>query len=111
MSVIGPQLDQDTLVLTRGRDFKWSFENLGPDGQPVDFPAGSLFFEFPDLDGEGISPLKWVFTVSGSIASIKIESAAVNAIPARAKWQLVFLPEGEESGGDPIALGIVQIQG
>lgn len=42
MSVIGPQLEPDTLVLTRGRDFKWSFENLDATGQPVVFPAGTL---------------------------------------------------------------------
>ncbi|QHB41187.1 hypothetical protein SEA_CHUPACABRA_3 [Mycobacterium phage Chupacabra] len=104
MSVIGPQLDQDTLVLTRGRDFKWSFENLDATGQPVDFPAGSLFFEFEN-------GTKWNFTIGGPVATIKIESEAVNQIAARTKWQLVFLPEGEESGGDPIALGLVQIQG
>lgn len=48
-SPIGIELDTDTLVLTRGRDFKWSFENLDtsvdPKGVPVDFPAGDLFFE------------------------------------------------------------------
>src|SRR5699024_6237334 len=44
-SVIGIELDTDTLVLTRGRDFKWQFENLDENDQPVDFPAGELFFE------------------------------------------------------------------
>ncbi|ADL71262.1 hypothetical protein SEA_BARTIMEAUS_3 [Mycobacterium phage Bartimeaus] len=104
MPVIGAQLESDTLVLTRGRDFKWSFENLDATGQPVAFPAGSLFFEFEN-------GTKWTFSIEGALATIKIESEQVALIAARTKWQLVFLPEGEELGGDPIALGQVQIQG
>ncbi|MDP7733654.1 LtfC-like domain-containing protein [Mycobacterium paragordonae] len=45
MSDIGVALDLDRLVLTRGRDFKWSFENVNAQGLPVDFPDGDLFFE------------------------------------------------------------------
>lgn len=46
MAVIGIELDTDTLVLTRGRDFRWSFDNLDTDGKtPIDYPAGELFFE------------------------------------------------------------------
>ncbi|QHB38034.1 hypothetical protein KIY75_gp03 [Mycobacterium phage Noelle] len=104
MAEIGTTLAVDTLVLTKGRDFKWSFENLDATGQAVDFPAGELFFEFEN-------GTKWDFVIDGAIASIKIESEQVALIAARTKWQLVFLPEGEEEGGDPIALGQVQIQG
>ncbi|UVK63300.1 hypothetical protein SEA_SHYGU2_3 [Mycobacterium phage Shygu2] len=104
MAEIGTSLAVDTLVLTKGRDFKWSFENLDATGQPVNFPAGELFFEFEN-------GTQWDFTIDGAIASIKIESEQVALIAARMKWQLVFLPEGEELGGDPIALGQVQIQG
>ncbi|AHY27067.1 hypothetical protein PBI_PHANTASTIC_3 [Mycobacterium phage Phantastic] len=106
MSVIGPQLEADTLVLTRGRDFKWSFENLDASGQPVNFPAGTLFFEF-DTSPKTL----WDFVIDGSLATIKVESEDADAIPARTKWQLVFLPDGEAGGGDPIALGTVQVQG
>ncbi|QJD52219.1 hypothetical protein PBI_JF2_3 [Mycobacterium phage JF2] len=106
MSVIGPQLEADTLVLTRGRDFKWSFENLDASGAPVDFPEGQLFFEF------ATSPKTlWDFVIDGSPATIKVESEDADLIPARTKWQLVFLPDGEAGGGDPIALGTVQVQG
>lgn len=44
---IGVDLGQDRLVLTRGRDFKWSFQNLDDSTppQPIDFPPGELFFE------------------------------------------------------------------
>src|SRR4051812_2415256 len=47
MSAIGIELDTDQLVLTRGRDFKWTFENLDNSSppKPLDFPPGQLFFE------------------------------------------------------------------
>jgi hypothetical protein len=45
MSVIGIEIEPVQLVLTRGRDFRWAFQNLGPDNEPEDFPAGDLFFE------------------------------------------------------------------
>lgn len=47
MSNIGIVIDKDELVLTRGRDFKWSFENLDDSKppQPIDYPPGDLFFE------------------------------------------------------------------
>jgi hypothetical protein len=42
---IGVVVDSDSLVLWRGRDFKWNFDNLDPEGQVLDFPPGELFFE------------------------------------------------------------------
>ncbi|AKU42356.1 minor tail protein [Mycobacterium phage UnionJack] len=51
MAVIGIELEPDQLVLTRRRDFKWTFENLDEDGNAVDFPAGELFFEL-DTGGQ-----------------------------------------------------------
>ncbi|AQT28217.1 hypothetical protein SEA_JABITH_6 [Mycobacterium phage Jabith] len=45
MANIGIVSDADTLVLWKGRDFKWSFENLDENRQPVDFPDGRLFIE------------------------------------------------------------------
>ena len=51
MSNIGLAIEPDNIVLTRGRDFKWSFENLDDDGAPEDYPAGDLFFEL-DTGGE-----------------------------------------------------------
>ncbi|WP_078323608.1 LtfC-like domain-containing protein [Mycobacteroides salmoniphilum] len=45
MAAIGIELDPDQLVLTRGRDFKWHFENLDENDQPIPFPAGDLYFE------------------------------------------------------------------
>lgn len=51
MAFIGTVLAEDQLVLTRGRDFKWTFENTDENGEPTNFPAGELYFEL-DTGGE-----------------------------------------------------------
>lgn len=106
MAVVGVELGYDELVLTKGRDFKWSFQNLDDSDVPVYFPAGSLFFEIYD----GVSPSVWEFSVSGSTATIKVESEVVDTIPDRTKWQLVFKESGEAVGGDALARGVVRVQ-
>lgn len=107
VAVIGIELEADQLVLTKGRDFKWNFENLDESGQPVDFPSGSLYFEF----NIGSPKKQWPFSIAGHLATIKVESTEVDAIPARGtKWQLVFLPTGEPAGGDAITRGTVKVQ-
>lgn len=107
MSDIGITSEGSTLYLWKGRDFRWAFKNLDENGSPVNFPAGTLFFEFQT----GPTPTVWNFNISGDTASIKTESVAVDAIPARTKWQLVFLPTGEAAGGDPIDFGKVAVLG
>ncbi|APC43155.1 hypothetical protein SEA_JAAN_6 [Mycobacterium phage Jaan] len=60
------------------------------------------------VEEPGKHPLTiWDFVIEDSIASIKIESEKADEIAERVKWQLVFLPEGEPAGGDPIARGTV----
>lgn len=105
MSVIGPVFCPDKLYLTRGRDFKWAYKLVDVNGNEVDFPAGELYFEL-SLD----PAVKWPFAISGSEAVIKIEHEIADTIPDRTKWQLVFLPEGEAAGGDPVAIGTVKVQ-
>lgn len=105
MAVIGVELEQDELVLTKGRDFRWTFTNLDSSGSPTAFPSGSLYFEVYTS-----VPKTWTFSISGSTATIKVESDEVATVPARTKWQLVFRPSGEAAGGDPIARGTVRIQ-
>lgn len=51
MAFIGTVLAADQLVLTRGRDFKWVFENLDENDEPANYPAGELYFEL-DTGGE-----------------------------------------------------------
>lgn len=106
MASIGVDLEQVDLFLTKGRDFRWNFVHLNEaTNDPEAFPSGSLFFEFDT------SPVtQWIFSISGSEASLKVESDEVDSIPARTRWQLVFLPAGEAAGGDPIARGTVQVQ-
>lgn len=103
---IGIKLTNDSLVLTRGRDFKWAFQNLDANGDPIDFPDGELYFEFdlPETDN-------WDFTIDGSVATIKVESTVADTIPERTEWQLVWLPDGEPAGGEAVSIGKVQVQG
>ncbi|QHJ86516.1 hypothetical protein SEA_MABEL_6 [Mycobacterium phage Mabel] len=49
----------------------------------------------------------WDFAVDGDTASVKVESEEADLIPERTVWQLVFLPDGEPAGGDPITYGRV----
>lgn len=105
MSVIGPVFAPDKLFLTRGRDFKWAYKLVDCDGVATDFPAGRLYFEL------STDPLTvWDFAIEGDVATIKVESEEADLIPNRTKWQLVFLPDGEDEGGDPVALGTVSVQ-
>lgn len=53
---------------------------------------------------------KWPFVISGSTASLKVESEEVNKILPRTRWHLAFLPDGEAVGGDPVARGRVTVQ-
>jgi hypothetical protein len=110
MSTIGLCLQSDTMILYTGRDFTWTFQNLADDGvTPVNFPSGALYFELLISTDGGTTPTTtWAFTISGNTASIDIESTVADLIPARTKWQLVFLPSGESAGGDPVAFGTVR---
>lgn len=103
---IGLELPVDSLILTRGRDFRWSFQFAEDDGTPVNFPAGSLFFELTPASGV----VRWEFDIVDAMASLKVESEDVDLIPAKTLWQLVWLPEGEAAGGDPKARGKVVVQ-
>lgn len=105
MSVIGVELERSTLVLTKGRDFRWNFQNVDESGNPIDFPSGSLYFEL-DTQPQTI----WEFTIDGENASLKVESDDVDEIPGRTKWQLVFKATGEAAGGEAIAMGTVRVQ-
>lgn len=63
-----------------------------------------------EVDEPGKHPLTiWDFVIDGSNASIKVESEEVNKVSQRTPWQLVFLPDGEESGGEGIDKGTVTI--
>ncbi len=103
MQSVGVSLRDTVMYLTRGRDFVWNIGLVDPCGDPQEFPAGELFFEF--ADGE-----QWFFEVDGGLASIKVESERADLVAARARWQLVFLPEGEPAGGIAWARGYVKVE-
>ena len=64
-----------------------------------------------DILEPGKAPLTlWNFVITGSTATIKVESEEVNKILNRCDWQLVFLPQGEVAGGDPVGLGLVSVR-
>ncbi|MGW4119901.1 LtfC-like domain-containing protein [Nocardia sp. NPDC004711] len=107
MANIGDKLPSDTVWLTGGRDFECYFEHLDANRQPIDFPVGSLFFELDTVPTKTL----WTFTITGSQASLKVESTASDLIAAGTIWQLVFLPQGETAGGRPLALGRIARQG
>lgn len=105
-SSIGLELPIDSLILTRGRDFRCAFQLFDDDGEPVDFPAGELFFELrPD---SGV--VRWDFVIVDSFASIKVDSEEADLISKGTPWQLVWLPDGEAAGGDAKARGKVVVQ-
>lgn len=81
MAFIGTVLAEDQLVLTRGRDFKWSFENLDDSEppQPVDFPAGDLYFEL-DTGGE-TNALQRVSVTAASGGTYKLGFKGVLSTP------------------------------
>lgn len=106
MSIIGVALEPDVLYLQRGRDFRWSFNFIDENGVSANFPVGELYFEFC-----GNPPVKWQFSIVADSAALKVESTEADKIAARTKWQLVWLPDGEAAGGDPIAYGTVVVQG
>lgn len=104
---IGIKLPPETLVLTRGRDFKWAFRNLDANLDGEDFPAGDLYFEL----ATGDTPTEWHFDIVDDLASLKIESEDADLISNRTTFQLVWMPDGEAEGGDVVAIGRVQVQG
>jgi hypothetical protein len=104
---IGLKLPPETLVLTRGRDFRWAFQNLDANLDPEDFPAGDLYFEL----ATGETPTEWHFTIVDDLASLKVESDDSDLIPTQTKFQLVWMPDGEAEGGEVVALGKVLVQG
>ncbi|QFG04482.1 hypothetical protein SEA_JEEVES_6 [Mycobacterium phage Jeeves] len=67
------------------------------------------------IDTEILEPGKkrltvFPFTLTGSKASIKIESEEADKLFHRCLWQVYFLPTGEIKGGDPKQIGIVYRQ-
>lgn len=90
---------------------------LGLQPQPTITVDDSLLtgIDTPSVSVEVLDPgrapvTKWIFDINETLAHLKVESEAADQIAANTKFQLVFLPEGEAAGGDPIAEGFVKVQ-
>jgi len=103
----GVQLSPQPLTLTRFRDFEVKMVAEDESGNSTAIPAGQYLFE---LYTEPVKTV-WPFVVSGSAATLKVESVEADKVPDRTKFQLVHLPPGELEGGRPMALGVVRRQG
>ena len=79
MAFIGTVLAEDQLVLTRGRDFKWTFENTDENDEPLDFPEGELYFEL-DTGGE-TNALQRVSVTAASGGTYKLGFKGVMSSP------------------------------
>lgn len=71
MSVIGVDIPADRLMLQKGRDFQWQFQNLDPTtGAPTNYPAGQLYFEFDT--GNEHNAIQEVFVTMASGGTYKL---------------------------------------
>ncbi|UAW09265.1 minor tail protein [Mycobacterium phage Timothy] len=80
-------------------------EAILPDASNLTGYNPSITVEVIDLGKERLTI--WPFIIDGDTASVKVESEEADLIPERTVWQLVFLPDGEPAGGDPITYGRV----
>jgi len=99
-----------TLELVEGGDYVWNFELRFPAdhaqaGLPQPFPPGSLVYRIFTEPVETV----WPFTLSGAVASVKVESEEVAKIKDRTRFHLVWLPAGELAGGQVWATGKVRV--
>lgn len=105
-----------SLIYAPLRHFDYQFINdkaLTP--MPAITGTSSLTGQTPTLsvvqDVKGRAPFTiWPLTISGTQATIKVESEDCDAMPDRTPWQLVFLPDGEAAGGEAVARGVVKAQ-
>ncbi|WP_428847105.1 DUF7264 domain-containing protein [Nocardia arthritidis] len=85
----------EPLILITGDDFKWAYTWM-PNGSQAPFPPNrELYYEFKNGTGGAWSgSLKWVYTISGAVASIRVESEIADTITNRTPYRLVFRDKG-----------------
>lgn len=84
MADLGVEPAQGDLILATGGDFVWHYRwTPGGDSDPQEFPDGA---QLDLLIGPAIFP----FTVSGDVASVKIEHEDADEIEDRAGFRLRF---------------------
>lgn len=100
---IGLVLDRETLNLIQDRELHLTAQCVDENNNPIDWPAGTLQFVLetsPD-------PTIWEFTLTADVGYLNKTGDEANAVPRHTKWQLVFTPEGDTDGGQPLGYGWV----
>ncbi|AIK67723.1 minor tail protein [Mycobacterium phage Piro94] len=80
MADFGKQLDVDTLWLVKGRDFKHSFTNKDKAGNPVPWPAGTLFLELETGGEHNALHQVYVTGATGGTYTLKLNGTDTPAI-------------------------------
>ncbi|AXC35018.1 hypothetical protein SEA_PRIYA_6 [Mycobacterium phage Priya] len=81
MADLGIRVDADSLVLWRGRDFKWNFENLDASQTPIPYPPGRLFFELQTGGEHNALHRVYITGATGGTYTLKcngIDTAAID---------------------------------
>ncbi|AMB18497.1 hypothetical protein NASIATALIE_7 [Mycobacterium phage NaSiaTalie] len=80
MADFGKQLDVDTLWLVKGRDFKHSFTNKDKAGNPVPWPAGTLFLELETGGEHNALHQVYITGATGGTYTLKLNNVDTPAI-------------------------------
>jgi hypothetical protein len=86
MSVFGVELDPDQIVLTRGRDFRWTFKNLDDTSTPINpvytnYPPGDLYFELLTGGAQNALQAIEVSGADGGTYTLSLDGHATTALP------------------------------
>lgn len=96
----GNPTPKDTMTLNWGEDFIATFEL-----QDDTFDAGfEMFYRFREMN----PVVEWPFTLSGSVATCRVESEEADQIPAREKWQLMTREDSDPTTETQLVWGTVK---
>ncbi|MFE5290224.1 hypothetical protein ACFRAQ_35175 [Nocardia sp. NPDC056611] len=111
----GRSAKEEDLILIIGDDYEWYYDWKpdGADNPAQTFPTGAhLFYRFKDGPGNSwTGGTTWAYTISGSRASIKVESETTDAMADRTPYVLMYQNTTTTPVTDKtLALGIVARQ-
>lgn len=89
MANFGVDLELSKLTLVRGRDFKWAFQNLDENAEPIDFPDGQLFFEIQTGGEHDATQTIAMSGTSGGTYTVAIDGHTADALPFDASQDVV----------------------
>ena len=97
---LGLTLPTNSLNLTTGQQFTWSYQLQDSEDNPQNFPAGYLFLYFPTISGAScnatVTPPSgtsiWQFNTYGTYATLTVPSSTVDLIPNGTPFYLVWMP-------------------